>query len=226
MQSKTIVTTLFAAALTAIAMTTTVRADDCVSQYGGSQYGTDCAPTDLVINKEVQKIGASPSAEVMYVENLSVNDASPSAGTHLSFRLSIENRSGRTFESVEVKDIFPPYLSYVVGGPSGTVYDAQTRTMVATLKNMIAGEKRTLYLTAKVDEASSFPAGKTSFCVVNTAQVRADGRFDEDTAQVCLNNIKKGTSTLPKAGFTTLSAILPFLGLGAVGMYLTKRNHA
>lgn len=208
--------------------TLAVRAEDCVTQYGGSQYGTSCNPNDLVINKEVQKIGEHDgNNNPIYVENLSMEDNKLQAGAYMTFRLTVKNNSNQEFDQVQVRDIFPPYMSYVSGGPSGTVYDAQSRTMTAYLDDLKAGESRVLIITAKAEEAASFPADKANFCVVNTAQVKKDDRFDEDTAQICLKAPDvKGVTTLPKAGFNDIAMVLPFalLGITGIGLVASKRK--
>jgi uncharacterized repeat protein (TIGR01451 family) len=227
MITKDITKTLIISAIAATLFTSSVFAgEDCVTQYGGSQYGTACNPNDLVINKEVQKVGASDSnGNPVYVENLSVNDAHITAGNYMTFKLTIKNNSNQTFDTVEVKDIFPPYMSYVSGGPSGTVYDAETRTMTAKLEKVLAGETRTITLAAKVDEEKSFPAGKSNFCVVNTARVSSGNRNDEDTAQVCIKTPDvKGVTTLPKAGFNDIMMILPAALLGLAGLGLVTKK--
>jgi uncharacterized repeat protein (TIGR01451 family) len=200
-------------------------AGDCVTQYGGSQYGTNCTPNDLVINKEVQKPGVKGTdGGPVFVENLSVMESSASAGTYMTFRLTVKNNSTQNFANVEVKDIFPPYMSYSSGGPSGTVYDPSTRTMTSTLTDLKAGESRQLYIVGKVEEANAFPAGKNNFCVVNTSQVRSEGRFDEDTAQVCLYAPSNRAASLPKAGFNDIFLIIPFALLGFGGFSLITKK--
>ena len=216
---------------------TSVKADDCVTQYGGSQYGTPCNPNDLVINKEVQLIGAKDSnGGPVYVENLSTSDASASAGLFMTFRLTVKNNSNHDFGDIEVKDIFPPFMSYPIASNEGPLshisggdvksasYDPASRTLTMRLENVKAGESRQMIVTGKVDDSVNFPAGQSAFCVVNTAQVRGDGRFEEDTAQVCISNQNKGKSTLPKAGVDSYLMMLPFLALGAVGLKLTRKQ--
>jgi uncharacterized repeat protein (TIGR01451 family) len=220
------------AAMATVGAISTRAAQNCVTQYGGSQYGTPCNPNDLVINKEVQKIGAKGAdGAAVYVENLSVSDATASAGTHMTFRLTVKNNSNKDFASVEVKDIFPPYMSYPTGSSGITggdvksaLYDPANRTLTMKIENLKAGESRQIIVTAKVDDSTSFPAGKSTFCVVNTAQVRAEGRFDEDTAQVCINNNVKGVSTLPKAGSQGLLIMAVSTLLGLAGFALVRKT--
>lgn len=221
--------TISAASVALFLGTTLVQAEDtCVTQYGGSQYGTACNPNDLVINKEVQKIGSNDSnGNPIFVENVSTTDTHATAGTTILFRLTIKNNSNQTFTQVEVKDIFPPYLSYVSGGPSGTIYDAENRTMISKLENLTAGETRTMTLTTKVVEDGSFPAGKANFCVVNTGKVASGDRNDEDTAQLCIKtpDVKgASTSSLPKAGVNDLMLMIPFALLGLAGVGLAAKK--
>jgi uncharacterized repeat protein (TIGR01451 family) len=225
-KTNALILSISLAAVVAVFGATKVHADgNCITQYGGSQYGTNCTPNDLVINKEVQKVGIQNlDGSPVYAENLSVSDTLPAPGNFTTFRLTVKNTSGQTFDPVTVKDIFPPYMSYISGGPSGTVYDPSTRTMTATLNNLIAGESRQMIIVAKVADASSFPAGQSTFCVVNTANVSSLDRFDQDTAQVCLNAKGVTPAVLPKAGVDSLLLMVPFAFLGLAGMGLATKK--
>jgi uncharacterized repeat protein (TIGR01451 family) len=220
------ITALFTGVLTLGAFSSKVYADSCVTQYGGSQYGTSCNPNELVINKEVQKPGVQAAdGGPVYVENLSATDVQANAGSYITFRVTVRNNSSQTISSVTVKDLFPPYLSYVSGGPSGTVYDAQNKVMTTTLTNLQPGESRVLILVTKVEEASGFPSGQSVFCVVNTAQVKSDSQSDQDTAQVCIKTPGGRVSTLPNAGFDDILILIPSALAGAFGVnLLTKRK--
>lgn len=230
--SVAIVTTLLVGA-------TVVKAEECTSQYGGSQYGTDCNPGDLTINKEVQKIGyKDANGNAIYVDNLSLSDASASAGNYMTFKLTVKNNSDRDFTDIEVKDIFPPFMSYPVSEGKGPLsylsggdvksasYDPSSRTLFMRLENFKKNEERAIIVTAKVDEAKAFPSGKSNVCIVNTAQVKAEGnRFDEDTAQICVASGEvKGVSTLPKAGFNQILLAIPTGLLGLIGIKLTRNK--
>jgi uncharacterized repeat protein (TIGR01451 family) len=191
-----------------------VLADMCTSQYG--QYGNtiNCGSSDLTINKQVK----NPVGNV-FVENLTTTDTTFAPGSDVTYKLTIKNGSGETFNPVTVKDILPPYLTFVAG--PGT-YNKDTRTLEFKLENMIAGETRTVEIMAKVVDASQFPSGKSLFCVVNVANVSALNRYDDDAAQVCLQNGTSTITTLPVAGFDNLALILPFAGVGLGGFALLK----
>lgn len=189
-----------------------VLADMCTTQYGGT---TTCTSSDLTINKQVK----NPVGNV-FVENLTTTDTLFSAGREVTYKLTVKNGSGETFQAA-IKDIFPPYMEFVSG--PGT-YNKDTRTLEFTMENLIAGETRTVDLVARVTDKSAFPSGKSLFCVVNIAEVRALNRFDTDNAQVCIGENVLGITTLPVAGFNDLALLLPFAGVGLAGFALLKKN--
>ena len=191
-------------------------AQSCTTQYGGSQYGTACPPTDLTINKEVK----NPVTGV-FVENLGTTDATFGPGSEVLYRLTIKNSSGETFANVNVKDTFPSYITFV-GGPGA--YDKGSNTLTFTLKDMIAGETRTQEILTKVSDKSAFPAGRTFVCVVNSAEASALNRKDDDAAQACIQVEISGAPTLPVAGFDDLLLILPFVGTALGGLAMLKKG--
>ncbi len=196
-----------------------VSADMCTTQYGGT---VTCVPSDLTINKQVAKPVEGDSkggVSVVYVDNLTTTDPTFQAGAEVLYRLVIKNTSDVTFKTVTVKDTLPPYLEFVSGPGS---YDASTRALTFTLDNF-GKEERTVEIIAKVVDASRFPAGKSLFCVTNVAEVRAENRFDSDSAQICLKNGEVVTN-LPVAGFNDFALILPFLGVGLGGAALLKKR--
>jgi hypothetical protein len=191
-----------------------VAADTCTTQYGGTQT---CQPSDLLIHKQVQN---PVTGDI--VDNLgSDRPFSPSADIH--FQLTIHNTSGQTFNPVTVKDVFPPYVTFIAG--PGT-YDAGNRTLTFTLNNLIAGETRTVAITARVVDANQFPSGSTFACENNYAEARDDsvGRFDSSTSQFCIQTNVAGTTTLPVAGYNDLFLLLPFAGIGLTGVALLKKR--
>lgn len=186
-----------------------VYADTCTTQYGG---GTTCQPSDLIITKQVQNPVTGD-----FVANLSA-DRPFSPGAQVLFTLIIKNTSGQTFDPVTVKDVLPQYLSFVSG--PGT-YDAASRTLTFTERNLIAGETRTEQVMAKI--ADTVP-GNTFVCENNYAEARADivGRFDSATSQFCIQTNVLGATTLPVAGYNDLVLLVPFAGLGLAGIALLK----
>lgn len=188
------------------------NAQDCVTQYGGSQYGAGCPPTDLTINKEVKH----PTSGV-FVENISASDTTYAPGAEVLFKLTIKNGSGETFAKVDVRDVLPEHFDFVAG--PGT-YNKDSRTLTFTLENMIAGETRFVEILTKV-KSSGLPTDL--FCVTNQAFVSALNRNDDDTAQVCVTTKVLGVTTLPAAGFNDLLVIIPFLAVGWAGLLLVRK---
>ena len=187
-------------------------ADVCTTQYGGE---TTCQPSDLTVNKQVRNGNTN-----VFVENLSASDPTFSPGSDVLYRHIIKNSSGETFNPVNVKDVFPRYLTFVSG--PGT-YDKNTNTLTFSLENLIAGETRTVDLMARVVNTDYFN-GKSFVCVTNYAEVKALNRADSDTAQICLQNNVLGVTTLPVAGYNDLILLLPFAGLGIAGFALLKKK--
>ncbi|MCJ7826356.1 DUF11 domain-containing protein, partial [Patescibacteria group bacterium] len=183
--------------------------------YGS--YGGGGAPTDLTINKVVK----NPISNV-YVENLGSTDPTFSPGATVSFQLVIKNGSGETMNPVTVVDQLPDYLSFVSATvPSSTNKGGNSVTF--TLDNMIAGETRTIEVSVKVAEKSSFPVNRSMFCVSNYSKVTAPARpnGDDDTAELCITT---GPGNLPVAGVNDVFGLIPFLSLGGVGTFLLSRK--
>ncbi len=185
---------------------------NCTTQYGGN---TTCNPQDVTINKEVK------NKDNVFVENLTATDTTFAPETEVHFRLTIKNASGETFKTVEVKDILPAYLTFVAGPGN---YDSATRTLTFTLDNMTAGESRQVEVVAKVVPKGQLPEGMNALCMNNYAEVRVQGRFDSDTAQMCVQTNVLGVTTLPVAGYNDFLLILPFATLALAGVALLKKR--
>ena len=193
-----------------------------VSACSYGSYGDNCStPVDLTINKEVK----NPITNG-FVENLGSTDPTFSPGSIVTFRLAVKNSSGETFNPVEVVDQLPDYLTYVSSSVAGT-YDTGKRRLVMKLENLIAGETRTIEVTAKVAERSAFASDRDFFCVSNYTKVTAPARpnGDDDTAELCITTRVGGATNLPVAGFNDFATILPFLSLGGIGLILLKKSH-
>lgn len=187
-----------------------VFAQSCTTQYGGQ---VTCAPADLTINKQVQ----NPVTK-SFVENLTTSDPTYKPGDNVLFQLTITNSSGQTFDPVTVKDVLPPFLTFVAGPGS---YDAGSNTLTFMLNNLIAGETRSVQIMAHVNSID-----KSMVCVNNYAEARDDavGRFDSDNAQLCLSTNVLGATTLPVAGFNDYLLLLPFAGVSLSGLALLKKR--
>jgi uncharacterized repeat protein (TIGR01451 family) len=194
-----------------------VFARNAIADSYGS-YGGGGTPTDLTINKVVK----NPISNV-YVENLGSTDPTFSPGSTVTFRLVIKNGSGETMNPVTVTDQLPDYLSFVSANvPSSTNKGGNSVTF--TLDNMIAGESRTIEVSVKVADKSSFLENRSMFCVSNYSKVTAPARpnGDDDTAELCITT---GPGNLPVAGVNDLYTLIPFLTLGGVGTLLLKKRN-
>ncbi|MDO8451298.1 MAG: hypothetical protein Q7S76_00330 [bacterium] len=192
------------------------QAQTCTTQYGGQ---TTCTPADLVINKEV----LHPTTG-LFVENLGVSKGETfGPDTSVLFRLTIQNQSGETFHPVTVRDIFPPHITFESG--PGT-YDSGSRTLTFTLENLTAGETRRIEILGKVAGKDALATLPTVFCEVNTGKATAPARpdGDEDTAQVCIGKAELKVTELPVAGFNDLALLVPFVGIGVVGIAILKKG--
>lgn len=192
-----------------------------ISACSYGSYGETCTlPVNLTINKEVK----NPITN-LFVENLGSTDPTFSPGATVTFKLTVMNTSGETFNPVEVVDQFPDYLTYVSSSVAGN-YDSGKRRLVMKLENLIAGETRDIEVTAKVANRSAFASNRDFFCVSNytkvTAPARPDG--DDDTSELCITTRVGETAILPVAGFNDLFTILPFLSLGGIGLVLLRKK--
>lgn len=212
---KHIVLTLLLLVTSYLLLTSGVNAQTCITQYGGTSYGTECQPIDLTINKTVKH----PTDNV-FVENITSDGVTFSPGSEVLFRLTVKNASGETFHPVTVRDVFPEHLTFV-GGP-GT-YDSASRTLTFTLDNLVAGESRTVEVLAKVVNVAS---DASLLCESNYSKVSTPARpnGDDDTAQVCIQTNVLGVTTLPAAGFNDLALLLPFAAIGLGGFALMRKR--
>lgn len=209
-----IITGVISIVLVSSSFFATPAAADC-------SYGQSCPPpANLTVNKFVK----NPITNG-FVENLGSTDPTFSPGATVTFKLTVANTSGETFTPVTVIDNFPNYLTYVGSSVAGT-YDANSRQLVMTLQNLIAGETRDIEVTAKVADRSAFASDRDFFCVSNytkvTAPARPDG--DDDSAEFCITTRVGGATNLPVAGFNDLATLIPFLSLGGIGLVLLKKK--
>jgi len=178
-------------------------------------YGTITPPANLTINKLVK----NPLTGV-YVENLTTNGPTYSPGTSLTFRLVVRNDSGETMSPVTIVDQLPSYHTFLSATIPAT-YDKGTNTVTMTITNLIAGDQATIDLVVKVAPQNAFASSRTMYCMDNYAKVTSPARpnGDDDSAGVCIST---GKEILPVAGFNDLYTLLPFLGIGSIGLMLLK----
>lgn len=166
----------------------------CEPIYGGGErcWGTG----EILIDKTVK----NPSTG-LFVDNLGVNDPKFAPGQEVLFRLEVKNVGQGTFSKVTIKDVFPSYLDFV-WGPLG--WDSSSNTLQFDIYDLKAGESRQYEVMARVFDKDRLPQDKSLICVVNTGRVEADGRSDEDQAQVCFEKRVLGVQFLPPTGVENL----------------------
>lgn len=194
-----------------------VNAQSCTTQYGNGQYGVECVPIDVTINKQVKD-----PISLVFVENLGPSDNKFSPGAEVNFKLIVHNASSQDWSKVTVRDTIPQFLTFEAG--PGT-YDKNSKVLTVELENLKANETREFEFLAKVDESGAFSKDKSLFCVTNHAEVKVDSRTDEDTAELCIQTQVLGVTTLPVAGFDSLALLIPFAGLGLTGFALLKKRN-
>jgi len=188
------------------------------AQNALADYGNGETPADLTVNKEVK----NPITNG-FVENLGSADPTYSPDGTVTFRITVKNGSGETLNPVEVVDQLPTFLTFV-GATVPSSYDAGLKRIVMKLENMIAGETRTLEVTAKISGKNTFAQNRSIFCTDNYVKVTAPARpaGDDDSADFCIQTSVAGAQNLPVAGFNDLAVLFPFLSLGGIGVFLLR----
>lgn len=199
----------------------------CTPVYGGGQ--TCVTSGNLVINKTV----ANPKTNEM-VDSLGVNDPKFAPENIVSFRLVVTNNGGTTLSNVEVKDIFPQFVSFTTGMGS---FDNNTKTLTFKIDSLNPNESKTFPLQGKIAPASQLPQDQGTVCVVNQATAQAEGQNSQDNAQFCIEKkvlpaqTKGGKEVfpLPEAQVTppTGPEALPLLALipsALAGIFLRRKT--
>ena len=222
---------LFGFMLSALFVTVkAVKAENCTTT--GGQYGTTtCTPTDVTINKTVRNPITGD-----WVENLLSGDATYSPDSEVLYNLKITNSSSQGFDKVTVEDIMPEKVVSIsiAEGDNNKVKNVkfEDNRLKFELANRFEGNTSIdIQLKAKVKSAGNFDSSKSLFCgsengLQNTAQVRDNDRFDEDSASICVQTKVLGVTTLPVNGPTDFLPLVPFAitGLTGLGLFLKKRS--
>ena len=171
----------------------------CQPMYGGGQ---SCVTTNYII---VNKTVLNPQTN-QFVDNLGISDPRYRPGFITTFHISITNTSNNTISKVDVRDIFPQYISFSYGAGS---FDTNTNTLYFSVINLAPNETRTYSIVGRVFNMSQIPITPGSVvCVVNQAIATiGDTSVGQDNAQLCIENsppvIASGTTN--NSGFPILS---------------------
>ncbi|KKS86064.1 MAG: hypothetical protein UV59_C0003G0059 [Candidatus Gottesmanbacteria bacterium GW2011_GWA1_43_11] len=191
-------------------------------QYGG-QYGSTTTPSDLTVNKMVR----SPLPPYPFVENLGDNDITHSPDSQVVFSITVYNSGNQRFEEIKVDDYLIEFPQRIISAEVDQEFEGSfsNNRLTFKIKNLDAGQNRTVEVRAKIAPANVFPTDRSLFCDnTNKVEVRSEDRYDDDTAKFCIRTNVLGVTTLPEAGLEDYLPMLPFIGMGAVGMYLTLKK--
>lgn len=206
---------LFGLALSVALTPSNAYGAGCTPIYGG---GVECPPEEKI---NLDKTVKNPESG-LFIDNLTVNDRKFLAGQVVFYQVIVENTSDSALSDVVIKDHLPDYLDFVSGAGS---YSASNKELTITINTLGAREKRTFDIKAKVVDVANLPADKSVICVVNKASVTADGEYDEDTSQVCIEKRVLGAPELPEAGpVENVAMAAGLVALYFVGKKLTKLN--
>lgn len=154
----------------------------------------------------------------VFVDNLGANDYHFSPGEDVSFKITVKNTGNTTFADVEVKDLLPQYVDYVLG--SGDV-NKDIRDITTTYENLDSDESKEFEIQGRIVASNEISNDQGLYCVLNKAEVIANGQTDSDTAQLCIE--KKVLGVQPPAGANILPLGASFLGISVLGLALKKK---
>ncbi len=190
----------------AVALKTTVYADNCESNYGGGE--TCLVNKRFKIEKSVKVEGDDNWKDKVTLDKGDKDKT-------ILFKVKITNMSDNTgdvtFDNMKMEDFLPKELHKVGGDGLTEEWD-----------NFKPGQTKTFEIEAKIDSDEFDRKESFEKCVVNKAEVRWEGEFEgADTATVCFGHDKSGPKELPKTGGFPIEAATGF-GLVSVGLVLKK----
>lgn len=201
----------------------------CQPIYGGGQ---SCITTNNIV---IDKTVLNPQTN-QFVNNLSINDPKYQPGFIATFQISITNTGNNNISRIDVKDIFPQYVSFSAG--AGT-FNANTNTLSFSLDNLAPNETRKYNIVGRVFKAEQLPGAMGSVvCAVNqTIAIINNNNVGQDNAQFC---IQKTVVATTKGGFPIYPSVptastpstgpeaLVLFGLiptGITGLFLRKKSY-
>jgi uncharacterized repeat protein (TIGR01451 family) len=200
---KTYLSIIFSLAILSFVFPLKSFADtSCQPIYGGGQ---SCVTTNnIVVNKTV----LNPQTN-QFVDNLNINDPKYQPGFVASFQISITNTGNNNISRVDVRDIFPQYVSF--GAGAGT-FDSNTNTLSFSLTDLAPNETRTYGIVGRIFNADQIPVAQGAVvCVVNQAIAMINGTsVSQDNSQFCIEkkiSTTTTTTTITKGGFPIVSPV-------------------
>ena len=171
----------------------------CQPIYGGGQ--SCITSNNIVINKTV----LNPQTN-QFVDNLGINDPKYFPGYIATFQISITNTGNNNVSRIDVKDIFPQYISF--GAGAGT-FNSSANTLTFSLTDLAPNETRKYSIVGRVFNAEQIPVAAGSMvCVVNQAIATIDGNtVGQDNAQFCIEKNTAITVATTKGGFPVYASV-------------------
>jgi uncharacterized repeat protein (TIGR01451 family) len=199
----------------------------CQPIYGGGQT---CVTTgNISINKTVM----NPQNGSM-VDNLSINDPHYQPGSVTTFQIAVTNTGNSNISRINVKDVFPQYITFSSGPGS---FDNSSKTLTFEVDNLAVNETRNFTILAKVVDGTLIPINQgASVCIINQAtatNIDNNAQAAQDNAQFC---IEKTTATIGFPAFpsTTVTvtpstgpeslALFALIPTGITGLFLRKKS--
>ncbi len=170
----------------------------CQPIYGGGQTCTQTG--NVAINKKV----VDPITGVM-VDNLGFNDNKFGPDGVVTFQLAVTNTGNSQINTVQVKDIFPQYVTFAAGVGN---FDSNSKVLSFDVNNLNPNETRTFNIVGKVVSADQLPVSQGIVCVVNQGTAKdaaSQGTPSIDTAQMCIQkNLPVPTTVVTQPGTTVV----------------------
>lgn len=184
--------------------------------YGGGQMFASTG--SIAIDKKV----LNPQTNNL-VDNLSINDPKYQPGNTIKFQINLTNTGNTEIKQIDVKDIFPQFVSFT-SGPGN--FDANTKTLSFEVNNLKPSETRTFTLEGKVVSEDHLPIDQGTVCMANQATAATtDSGMSQDNTLFCVQKEVLGIQATtqggdqmvpPKGGFPVLSP-LPITTTPATG---------
>ena len=186
----------------------------CQPIYGGGE--TCIVSPNISINKEV----LNPKTNKM-VENLSINDPKYHPEFIVNFKVTVTNTGKSTINKIEVKDMFPQYITFSTGPGK---FDDSTKTLSFSIDSLEPNEIKTFVVVGRVVSIDKLPQGVV--CVVNRVIASANTTDQaSDNTQLCIENkvVEKPSllTETPPTGSKEIFLILPII-IGALGLMLRR----
>lgn len=147
-------------------------------------------------------------------------------GSVVTYELIVTNPNDVTVDDVVVQDALPAQVDYVsAASPVGTVsYDANTRTVTASLGAMAAHQEVTISIQARINANAATPSPIINQATIIYGRTRGTGSSNTVTAELV-------PGSLPETGFgpgpreiVTFSLILGMAALTALALYNRSRK--